>query len=93
VAFNPVEGRHNPYGLTECEWTIIAAMTSQRNDLDVCRQLHISYETFLSNRRDLMRKFGARNELHLAHLIATLPTHPQEADLVVLEDVPSAWTY
>ena len=41
-----------------------------------------------------MRKYGARNGLHLAHLVElSRRRSASEPELVVIEDVPNALTY
>ena len=84
----------NPYALTQLEWQVIDLLIGGLTGEEVGSLLGIDPRSVAQRRASAMRKYGARNGLHLAHLVEiTRRRAAQESDLVVLEDVPSAIAY
>jgi len=84
----------NPYALTPLEWRVVDLLTAGLTGDEVGDLLGIDRRGVALRRASAMRKYGARNGLHLAHLVEiTRRRAAQESDLVVLEDVPSAIAY
>jgi len=88
-AFDP----ENPYGLTHLERQVVDLLMSGQTTEQVSETLFLDHRDVALRRASAMRKFGARNGLHLAHLIATIQPQHYEPDCIVLEDVPSAFAF
>ena len=81
-----------PYALTHVEQQVVDLLISGLTTGEVTELLGLDSREVTLRRASAMRKYGARNSLHLAHLIEI--TRRAEADndpdVVVLEDVPSS---
>lgn len=81
----------NPYALTRVEWQVVELLMAGLAGSEVGDLLGIDLRSVALRRASAMRKYGARNGLHLAHLVElTRQTAAQSGSLVALEDVPSA---
>lgn len=90
VAFDP----ENPYALTPLEWQVVDLLTAGLTGEEVGGLLGIDRRGVALRRASAMRKYGARNGLHLAHLVAiSRRTSGSEPSIVMLEDMPSGLTY
>ncbi len=90
VGFDP----ENPYALTPLERQIVDLLTAGLTGDEVGDLLGIDRRGVALRRANAMRKYGARNGLHLAHLVEiTRRNANMDGDVVVLEDVPTALTY
>jgi DNA-binding CsgD family transcriptional regulator len=86
--FNP----ENPYALTVIEQQVIDLLMAGLTGEEVGDLLGIDRREVIQRRAGAMRKYGARNSLHLAHLVGiTRRTVPHEGGMVSLEDVPSSY--
>jgi DNA-binding CsgD family transcriptional regulator len=84
----------NPYALTQLERQVVDLLISGLTGEEVGDLLGIERRGVALKRASAMRKFGARNGMHLAHLIEiTRRSAAVEAGLVVLEDVPTSLTF
>ena len=84
----------NPYALTELERQVVDLLTAGLTGEEVGDLLGIDRRGVALRRASAMRKYGARNGLHLAHLIETSRRKASgECDVVVIEDVPTAFTF
>lgn len=84
----------NPYALTQLERQVVGLLISGLTGEEVGDLLGIERRGVALKRASAMRKFGARNGMHLAHLIEiTRRSAAAEAGLVVLEDVPTSLTF
>ena len=90
VGFDP----ENPYALTPLERQVVDLLTAGLTGDEVGDLLGIDRRGVALRRANAMRKYGARNGLHLAHLVEiTRRNANMDGDVVVLEDVPTALTY
>jgi DNA-binding CsgD family transcriptional regulator len=86
--FNP----ENPYALTVIEQQVVDLLMAGLTGEEVGDLLGIDRRQVMLRRSGAMRKYGARNSLHLAHLVGiTRRTTPVEGGVVSLEDVPSSY--
>ena len=86
--FNP----ENPFALTVIEQQVIDLLMAGLTNEEVGDLLGIDRRQVMLRRTSAMRKYGARNSLHLAHLVGiTRRTAPHEGGMVSLEDVPSSY--
>jgi DNA-binding CsgD family transcriptional regulator len=86
--FNP----ENPYALTLVEQQVVDLLMAGLTGEEVGDLLGIDRRQVALRRTSAMRKYGARNTLHLAHLVSiTRRTVPDDGGLVSLEDVPSSY--
>ena len=86
--FNP----ENPFALTVIEQQVIDLLMAGLTNEEVGDLLGIDRRQVMLRRTSAMRKYGARNSLHLAHLVGiTRRTVPHEGGMVSLEDVPSSY--
>jgi DNA-binding CsgD family transcriptional regulator len=84
----------NPYALTQLERQVVDLLIGGLTGEEVGDLLGIERRGVALKRASAMRKFGARNGMHLAHLIEiTRRSVAADAGLVVLEDVPSSLTF
>jgi len=83
----------NPYALTLVEQQVVDLLISGLTGEEIGDLLQIDRREGALRRASAMRKYGARNGLHLAHLIEITrraePVEAAEPEVVVLEDVPS----
>lgn len=80
-----------PYALTPQEQQVIDLLTGGLTGEEVGDLLGIDRRAVAQRRASAMRKYGARNGMHLAHLVEiSRRTAAADAGLVVLEDVPSS---
>lgn len=89
AAYDP----QNPYALTPLEWQVVDLLTAGLTGEEVGDRLGIDRRGVALSRAGAMRKYGARNGLHLAHLVAISRRAASDPEVVVLEDVPTASTY
>jgi DNA-binding CsgD family transcriptional regulator len=82
----------NPYALTLLEQQVVDLLLSGLTGDEVADLLDIDRRRVALCRAGAMRKYGARNGLHLAHLVAITRRSAQQAQIVALEDVPSGIT-
>ena len=81
----------NPYALTVQEQQVVDLLTGGLTGEEVGDLLGIDRRSVAQRRASAMRKYGARNGMHLAHLVEiSRRTAAADAGLVVLEDVPSS---
>ena len=84
----------NPYALTPQEQQVVDLLIGGLTGEEVGDLLGIDRRSVAQRRASAMRKYGARNGLHLAHLIEiTRRSAAAEAGMVVLEDVPSSLSF
>ena len=84
----------NPYALTQMEQQVVDLLIGGLTGEEVGDLLGIDRRGVALKRASAMRKFGARNGMHLAHLIEiTRRSAAVEAGLVVLEDVPTSLSF
>jgi len=84
----------NPYALTQLEWQVIDLLIGGLTGEEVGSLLGIDPRSVAQRRASAMRKYGARNGMHLAHLVEiTRRSAAAEAGVVVLEDVPSSLSF
>jgi len=84
----------NPYALTQLEWQVIDLLIGGLTAEEVGSLLGIDARSVAQRRASAMRKYGARNGMHLAHLVEiTRRSAAAEAGVVVLEDVPSGLSF
>lgn len=81
----------NPRALTALERHIVDLLIGGLTGEEVGDLLGIDRRSVAQHRASAMRKYGARNGMHLAHLVE-IARHSAAArtGLVVLEDVPSS---
>jgi DNA-binding CsgD family transcriptional regulator len=79
----------NPYALTDLERQVVDLLLSGLTGDEVGRLLAVDRRRVALCRAAAMRKYGARNGLHLAHLVAVTRRTASHDDYVALEDVPS----
>jgi DNA-binding CsgD family transcriptional regulator len=84
----------NPYALTSLERQVVDLLTAGLTGDEVGDLLGIDRRGVALSRAGAMRKYGARNGLHLAHLVEITRRNAQQCgEVVVIEDVPSALTF
>ncbi len=84
----------NPYALTPLERQVVDLLTAGLTGEEVGDLLGIDRRGVALRRASAMRKYGARNGLHLAHLVEISRRKAASgSDVVVIEDVPTALTY
>lgn len=84
----------NPYALTQLEQQVIDLLIGGLTGEEVGDLLGIDRRSVAQRRAGAMRKYGARNGMHLAHLVeVTRRSVAAEPGLVVLEDVPSSLSF
>lgn len=84
----------NPYALTQLERQVVDLLIGGLTGEEVGDLLGIDRRGVALKRANAMRKFGARNGMHLAHLIEiTRRSVAVDAGLIVLEDVPSGLAF
>ena len=84
----------NPYALTPLERQVVDLLTAGLTGEEVGDLLGIDRRGVALRRASAMRKYGARNGLHLAHLVEiSRRKAASEPDAVVIEDVATALTY
>ena len=79
----------NPYALTSVERQVVDLLISGLTGDEVGDLLGLDRRRVSIVRASAMRKYGARNGMHLAHLVEITRRPVAADDLVVLEDVPS----
>lgn len=82
----------NPYALTVLERQVVDLLLSGLTGDEVADLLAIDRRRVALCRAGAMRKYGARNCLHFAHLVAITRRSAQDEQIVALEDVPSGVT-
>lgn len=82
----------NPYALTLLEQQVVDLLLSGLTGEEVADLLAIERRRVALCRAGAMRKYGARNGLHLAHLVAITRRPALQAQIVALEDVPTGIT-
>jgi FixJ family two-component response regulator len=83
----------NPYALSVLEQQVVDLLIAGLTGDEVGELLGIDRRAVALRRAGAMRKFGARNGLHLAHLVeVTRRSAKASAETVALEDVPSSLT-
>lgn len=86
MSFDP----ENPYALTPIEQQVVDLLIAGLTGDEVGDLLNIDRRGVALRRASAMRKYGARNGLHLAHLVGiTRQKLIEQGDTVVLEDVAS----
>lgn len=84
----------NPYALTQIEQQVVDLLIGGLTGEEVGDLLGIDRRRVAQRRSSAMRKYGARNGMHLAHLVEiTRRSISSQAGLVVLEDVPSSLSF
>jgi DNA-binding CsgD family transcriptional regulator len=84
----------NPYALTQLERRVIDLLIGGLTGEEVGDLLGIDRRSVAQRRSSAMRKYGARNGMHLAHLVEiTRRSAAAAAGMVVLEDVPSSLSF
>ena len=84
----------NPYALTQLEWQVIDLLIGGLTGEEVGSLLGIDPRSVAQRRASAMRKYGARNGMHLAHLVEiTRRSAATAAGVVVLQDVPSSLSF
>ena len=87
----------NPYALTLVEQQVVDLLISGLTGEEIGDLLQIDRREVALRRAAAMRKYGARNGLHLAHLIEITrraePVDAGEPEGVVLVDVPSGFGF
>ena len=84
----------NPYGLSELETRVVDLLTAGLTAPEVADLIGLDRRAIATHRAAAMRKYGARNGLHLAHLVETTRRRvAADAGLVVLEDVPTSLSF
>ena len=83
----------NPYGLTLLERQVVELLIDGLNEDQISEKLGLDRRDVALRHGSAMRKFGARNGRHLAHLAATIGGAARDDDSIVLEDVPSAFAF
>ena len=82
----------NPYALTVIEQQVVDLLMAGLTGEEVGDLLGIDRRQVMLRRSSAMRKYGARNSLHLAHLVGiTRRTASHEGGVVSLEDVPGSY--
>lgn len=82
----------NPYALTVVEQQVVDLLLSGLTGDEVADLLAIDRRRVALCRAGAMRKYGARNGLHLAHLVEITRRPLRQQQIVALEDVPSGIT-
>ena len=82
----------NPYALTVLEQQVVELLLSGLTGDEVADLLGIDRRRVALCRAGAMRKYGARNGLHLAHLVEITRRPMRQQQIVALEDVPSGIT-
>jgi DNA-binding CsgD family transcriptional regulator len=82
----------NPYGLTVVEQQVVELLLSGLTGEEVADLLTIDRRRVALCRASAMRKYGARNGLHLAHLVEITRRPMRQQQIIALEDVPSGIT-
>jgi DNA-binding NarL/FixJ family response regulator len=82
----------NPYALTLVEQQVVDLLISGLTGEEVGELLRVDRREVALRRASAMRKYGARNGMHLAHLIEiTRRAAPAgDSDVIVLEDIPTS---
>ena len=80
----------NPYALTLLEQQVVDLLLSGLTGDEVADLLAVDRRRVALCRAGAMRKYGARNALHLAHLVAITRRSTLHEQVVTLEDVPSS---
>jgi DNA-binding CsgD family transcriptional regulator len=82
----------NPYALTVLEQQVVDLLIGGLTGEEVGDLLGIDRRSVALKRASAMRKYGARNGLHLAHLVEITRRSPAVAasEVVALEDIPSS---
>jgi DNA-binding CsgD family transcriptional regulator len=89
MAFDP----ENPYALTVVEQQVVDLLIAGLTGDEVGDLLNIDRRGVALRRASAMRKYGARNGLHLAHLVEiTRQKAGNPADTIAIEDVPASFT-
>ena len=84
----------NPYALTPQERQVVDLLIGGLTGEEVGDLLGIDRRSVAQRRASAMHKYGARNGLHLAHLVEiTRRSAAADAGLIVLEDVPSSLSF
>jgi DNA-binding CsgD family transcriptional regulator len=84
----------NPYALTPLERQVIDLLIGGLTGEEVGDLLGIDRRSVAQRRASAMHKYGARNGMHLAHLVEiTRRSVAAAAGVVVLEDVPSSLSF
>jgi len=82
----------NPYALTVLEQQVVDLLLSGLTGDEVADLLAVDRRRVALCRAGAMRKYGARNGLHLAHLVSITRRSAAHDQIVALEDVPSGIT-
>jgi DNA-binding CsgD family transcriptional regulator len=82
----------NPYALTVLEQQVVDLLLSGLTGDEVADLLAVDRRRVALCRAGAMRKYGARNGLHLAHLVAITRRPVPDERYVSLEDVPGGIT-
>jgi len=82
----------NPYALTVLEQQVVDLLLSGLTGEEVADLLAIERRRVALCRAAAMRKYGARNGLHLAHLVSITRRPALQEQIIALEDVPTGIT-
>jgi DNA-binding CsgD family transcriptional regulator len=81
----------NPYSLTPLERQVVDLLIAGLTGVEVGDLLGIDRRAVALRRASAMRKYGARNGMHLAHLIEiTRRAVATDPAYIAVEDIPSA---
>ena len=82
--------RQNPYALTPTERQVVDLLIGGLTGEEVGDLLGIDRRSVALRRASAMRKYGARNGLHLAHLVElTRRMGRSDGDVLAIEDIPT----
>lgn len=81
----------NPYALTALEQQVVDMLMTGMSGKEVASQLRIDRRDVALLRTRAKQKCGARNWLHLAHLVETTRPRHVPDDCLFLEDYQSAF--
>lgn len=76
----------NPYSLTRIERQVVDLLIAGLSGEEVADLLNVNRRSVSLRRASAMRKCGARNGLHLAHLVE-ISRRTERREVVVLDDV------
>ena len=77
----------NPYALTAVEREVVDLLIAGLTAAEVADLLFIARRDVALRRASAMRKLGARNGLHLAHLIEVTRRYAGARDTMAVEDI------
>ena len=81
----------NPHGLTLLEQQVVDLLLGGLTSDEVADLLGVERRSVSTRRASAMRKYGARNGMHLAHLIeVSRRAAAHDAGVLAVEDIPSS---